>query len=1724
MFRVTIVTTIDATINGYPLELAAKRLVYVADGAITCFELYFSDVTAGSALAPANSTARVGINGVELLRGYVDDRLPEVSDEQTVFEKEAVIKGRGYGRDLAFKFLSGKDAKIVDVPFNEFVAEAIQRASCYLITSVGDSNDFPSVACDIDRTYLIDAFNEAASKSGCDFRVTNERVCYTWPIAKSPDSGITLKSVAGANDNNILTIKSPEISFDLKNSIRVDSGNLNDHWTELNCSDYRASYDGGNLSTGFYDDTTRYIAGKASIRARVTAGSDAQSNRAINIYLRVADYGHDYIDLSDIAEVSGSIWTICDMGSGQGRELFLYLRDDAGHDAYPYALTNNKTSFRKFDFKLGADYTIGQGSPQAQPIPAGFTWRLTRIGVAVQLYQVSSVQGYVWFDGLSLDGVAISVVSKDQASITAYAERMLPLSRTDVRSQRELQQIADVEVLHRKDPLKTMTLTCTYQPNLLYTGYLVNVLVPDLYVGNGNSAVKYRVLSIRHEASPGVPICRGYDAVTILELAAHGEGISIDRVRSKLSSSSGAQPTINIRYGDRIEALEKSFTGSGSLIGGLSSSGGGGGGGYGGQGVFPLFGTHPKITNYELIDYIWGFENGAWMPTAKTIPQGESYIHISDTGLSLGVDVFEIIVDDENGFAVGDPQRYSPLLGVSTGLVVKKDIACGGFVSANQGKISLGSGLVHPFDPPGAWLNQGRNKKWHFKSSSAPSAGYCHVGDRWINTSERHPGTAFYSLWHYVSTSAGWQRLNSPATTENGYEFGNSLPVWSSSRENQYFIRLSTRTMHLWHRKRPSDPIAWADLGSIDAVPFEGFFDTFEILRGFYHLQYPLMPLENYGHLKCDTVYAEGLKKHDGTDWLLGAEGSYAGKFDLTGTVPTYTWAQLEPYMWGYSGNNWTPNDKVLPLGESYLRFNEPSSHYIDIGLIYRNESGTNPVSAHPIIWVSQHLFIKKDVGVGGMLNVMQGALSLGHGLDGIDDPPKILLGHSGSAYTGNNRNVLHIQAYNQSNALVFGHAKLDTLYAEHLKKHDGTDWLLGGGTNWNGGTVTNNITIQREHPELHLNATNGNSAIVFYKETAPKLYLAYSAAYNHLYIQDPTTPEPTLIFRPEGTLSIAADFYTAGKIVLRSVVPVIDFAPPSLPAGQEYSVRLENTIQNNAGWLNLYGHLKIAGDTRIEHAGDVYLNLNSTDRKNPGINFMWNGNTEAAIILAGASFQPPFPYLYIYSSAIILSAPSGLDIRAPIMVNSSYGTSGQILTSNGLGNQPSWQTPGSGPGGWNGGTVTDNITIQRQEAQLRLDATSGNPAVVFYRNSTQRFSLRYVANANIADSYLSFFDHYTNLQVAMLKHDGNMGCNGDFQVGNRLLVSNSYGSSGQVLTSNGNNPPTWQTPGTGGGGSDGWNGGTITGDNITIQKADPQLHLTPTSGNPAIYFHNTTSARMSLRYSTSGNYFYLQDEPGNRYIARWDHSGDYGILGSFTAGTTSQYIRIGATGSNCYIETSAGRPLYLQPASGNAVYATTDFYANNILPRYNNSGDLGNGSTRWNGAVINNIYSTSVMPLSSNSGSVGNSGTYWNQIYGNTVRWKSGSTFSCTPEESGKDWPHAFSDYTQAAEKLTHESTKNKYHIIYAKENPKNIVCTCGKIAQDPCPEHQAEWEDLYTLNIDHMVYAASYMTLEHAIEITRLQYKTLELEEHNTKLETRLAAIELKLTQLLTAMEVNN
>jgi hypothetical protein len=108
------------------------------------------------------------------------------------------------------------------------------------------------------------------------------------------------------------------------------------------------------------------------------------------------------------------------------------------------------------------------------------------------------------------------------------------------------------------------------------------------------------------------------------------------------------------------------------------------------------------LENEDIVKGIWWFEDGKWAP--QGISRGPVYAMFrkgTDQNPQGYLNLFEIISSYTNG----------PLLVTDQGFVVKKDIAAGGYISANQGELWLGSGRDDQLDVPKIVLFQSETSR-----------------------------------------------------------------------------------------------------------------------------------------------------------------------------------------------------------------------------------------------------------------------------------------------------------------------------------------------------------------------------------------------------------------------------------------------------------------------------------------------------------------------------------------------------------------------------------------------------------------------------------------------------------------------------------------------------------------------------------------------------------------------------------------------------------------------------------------------------------------------------------------------------------------------------------------------------------------------------------------------------------------------------------------------------
>ena len=484
----------------------------------------------GGTLTPEN-IVELKINAVSLLKGYLDDVQPYVDDEKAVYYNLLKAVGRDYGQDLANLYLTaeyyndeGDDiadnalgsgqtewVALTAYALGDFVEPVTDNGWSYLCVDAGTSgageptwpttpNDkvtdatviwecrprseitftsphyLSAINASFKRDFLIDKFRDIAKVTGADFYVHDDKILHFFNLDTYPEmSDVLLWSKSSDATNNILLpIEVGEkVGFDIRNYIEVYAGDVKDHWTEGNAGDYTAT------DCTLSNETTIFRDGIASIKAIAGAGATAR------FALVFPKYHHDFLDYSK--PTTGSLllrFSIIE-------QPYIYLED--GSD--PVNIIYYAGEYTVAGKWQEITFPIGEGTPtilSAPPWTAGnwyeggagmddFDWgNIKKIGLDIPGLSENDI---AYLDGLSLPGTEAKSIASDATSDTSYHTRMIPLSRSDIKSQLQLAVVSADELAKRKEPLQKLKLTCIGNTDLHYAGQIVGVLAPDSGIG-----------------------------------------------------------------------------------------------------------------------------------------------------------------------------------------------------------------------------------------------------------------------------------------------------------------------------------------------------------------------------------------------------------------------------------------------------------------------------------------------------------------------------------------------------------------------------------------------------------------------------------------------------------------------------------------------------------------------------------------------------------------------------------------------------------------------------------------------------------------------------------------------------------------------------------------------------------------------------------------------------------------------------------------------------------------------------------------------------------------------------------------------------------------------------------------------------------------------------------------------------------------------------------------
>jgi hypothetical protein len=582
----------------------------------------------------------------------------------------------------------------------------------------------------------------------------------------------------GEKSNNILEVNPKgKIGSSIYNWVKVRAGNLDDHWTEETAQYLTvANPGGGSAGLLISDDYSVFAAGKASIKATCTTSqgfNDAMNNTyGPQICFNFPLFNCEYLDYSNISYENCSVYLSHNQavtgGSDTGK-FFIIITDDSGRKMRWKTENINRNEWKKIEFVLGYNaptpgkFTYKHPDRMWESIngtgpETSFNWGKI-VSIAFELHPngllTYTVSCDFWVDGLtfpSSDAVEIYAVAEDKTSQQVRRKRMISIYRPDLKSQNDVQYVADEEARTRKDPFDKYSLLCDFQPNLLYAGLLCYVLAPDYHIGAGVTPELGRILSIRHLFIPGVPGTRGFDAFTYVEVVRHNGGQNVNA--AKLRQAGNPQNAINMGHEARLLTLEDK---SGGGSGGSGGGGGGGSASWNGGDVteeIVLKSDWPVLDETKNEVYMW-----LWNNPGDIHDKHKPCLKFSDNKTGNWTDVY--------GLGLSNGQDVGPTIGVGYNLLVRGDIVLRGIVRNFEGGHIM----------TGGYNMDGTTKKCGWARSANPFI--------WLNEGGTNPNANTLELYNNLSAvngnPSGWSHIHCNGGSFEGFVATNYLSSLSGN-------------------------------------------------------------------------------------------------------------------------------------------------------------------------------------------------------------------------------------------------------------------------------------------------------------------------------------------------------------------------------------------------------------------------------------------------------------------------------------------------------------------------------------------------------------------------------------------------------------------------------------------------------------------------------------------------------------------------------------------------------------------------------------------------------------------------------------------------------------------------------------------------------------------------------------------------------------------------------
>lgn len=476
------------------------------------FELFLNDVDFDlHDICDGDDFVSISLAGKTWMTGYVDVPNPKILEALEHHNLgQLILSGRDSGQDLMNKTydkvfwdetnnLLARLDDIVDELFDES-GSMIAYTSSSVLDRVYASTE--------GRSFLFDTLQRLLEDNEFEGFVDKQFVWNMFSIG-SQNSGIILKKVNGATDNNIIKIVDyiPKDTLDLRNIIIAYGPEVDDHLTEgtANIWEKQDSSNDVTISDYINDDPTTPRKGVAAIKC---TNDEIGVDNLVGLQLSFPNIFLYYLDFSKISEADLSFWLYYTYsGATNNHNIYIKFTDT---DANTISTVHPTLNYPK-DQWAQSSFKIGQYTNDEYYAGATFNWKVVKIGIWLITIDPNDLVDYLLIDHLQMPhriyavadhspGSTCQICSQTFPASPDYKKRHWPVSKEDVDSYIALTGYADALAYKRMNPLERLFLIAHGIAGFVSNnwawnpGYNVTVNIPDLSI---NSA-SYRLIEMLH--------------------------------------------------------------------------------------------------------------------------------------------------------------------------------------------------------------------------------------------------------------------------------------------------------------------------------------------------------------------------------------------------------------------------------------------------------------------------------------------------------------------------------------------------------------------------------------------------------------------------------------------------------------------------------------------------------------------------------------------------------------------------------------------------------------------------------------------------------------------------------------------------------------------------------------------------------------------------------------------------------------------------------------------------------------------------------------------------------------------------------------------------------------------------------------------------------------------------------------------------------------------------